>query len=104
MKRGLNEVEVMRLRDLREKGVLEVRREARALGVSVETIRRAVRGDTYAHLADKVRATAELAAEAQASAERFAQLVLEERERMERGDKLVEELATSPRAAGYLEE
>ena len=104
MKRGLSDVEVMRLRDLREKGVLNVRAEARALGIGVESIRRAVRGDTYAHLADRIKATAELAAEAQASAERFAQLVLEERERMERGDKLVEELTTSPRAAGYLEE
>lgn len=103
----LDEAAVLRLRELARSGALNVREAAGIYGVATETIRRAVRGDTFTNLQAAPRKNEqELEAEAAASQARFLALLAAEREAKNRGSKLLDELDQSTSGgpdAGYTE-
>ncbi len=87
----LREQDVMRIRELARKGQVNTREMARVYGVSLESIRRVIRGDTWMNLAQPKDET-ELLREAAASAERFRLAIEAQKTQNEAGDKIVEEL------------
>lgn len=89
----LDDEAVLRLRELAAKGRLDTREAARVYGVATETIRRAVRGDTFTHLVrGRGKTESELAEESRASLERFQALLATERAKKQMGKQLLEEL------------
>lgn len=93
---------VVALRAAEARGQLNTRQAAQAYGVSVETIRRAVRGDTFGEIG-QMRATEDLDAAAAASAARMMALITQERERAALPAKLLDEIKGAP-DAGYGED
>lgn len=95
--------DVVRLRKLAAEGRLNVKEAALFHQVGVETIRRAVRGDTFGHLGQK--APEELAAEAAESLKRLLAMQAAERVKLEIVDKQLKGLddveASGGPDAGY---
>ena len=82
---------VIKLRELDAKGQCNVREAAEVYGVAAETIRRALRRETWKHLGrEKTKTDEELAEEAGASLERFQRMIAEAKANSP--DVLVEEL------------
>lgn len=89
----LKEDDVRRIRDLASSGGQSTLEMARFYGVSVETIRRAIRGETWTHLhMSPMLSEAELQAASNASAQRMLKQIAAEKERLALGDKMVEEI------------
>jgi hypothetical protein len=109
MKKGLRSKltpeDVVRLRAAEIRGVLNTREAARLLRVSPETIRRAVRGDTFSQLAEAIpKNEEELEQAAAESMKRFAAALAQERAVQELPAKIVNELeeaADGKPDAGY---
>jgi len=94
----LKEADVRRLRGLAAQGQLNVRLESQVLGVGAETIRRAVRGETWTKLsASTTRTEDELAKEAERSLAKLQELLAKQ----PRAGKMLDELGG--RDAGYTE-
>lgn len=83
----LIDADVIRLRRLAFEGKLNVRQASQFYQVGVETIRRAVRGDTFAHLG--MKDADELKQEAQSSLKRFLEMRKEEEARLARNEAIV---------------
>ncbi len=93
----LTETDVRRLRDLAARKLLNVRQEAMFHGCSAETIRRAVRGETFTKLTmAPPKSEVELEAEAAASLERFQKALKLEKDRQELPEKMLKEMAEEP--------
>ena len=89
--------DVRRIRDVYAKGLQSVREMAQFYGVGAETIRRAIRGETWNDLhMSPPKTEEELEAEASASYEKLLQGIAAEKERKTAGDKMVQELAEAP--------
>ena len=88
----LDEVAVRRLRDLKSRGMLKVRQEAMFYGVGSESIRRAVRGDTWTGLSMSPQ-EADLEGAVEASLAKLQRMLAEEKERVAMPDRVVAELA-----------
>lgn len=89
----LDEAAVLRLRSLAAAGRLDTREAARIHGVATETIRRAVRGDTFTNLqATPPKDEAQLNADAKASLARFTAMLAAEKDKTQAGTKLLDEL------------
>lgn len=89
----LTEEDVRRLRDLASKKILDVRFEAMFYGVAAETIRRAVRGETWTKLHMNAPQTEEeMTAASTASMAKLQTLLKAEQERKTAGDKMLAEL------------
>lgn len=102
---GLTESDVRRLRQLKAEGRLNVRSECMFYGLAAETIRRAVRGETWTHLQMQVPKTnEELDAAAAASLEKLQRMLAGEKERIAAPDRMIAELKGEPHDAGYGEE
>lgn len=91
--RKLTEDDVRRARQLHAQGQLNVREFARICGVGTETLRRAVRGDTWGHVTEvETRSEAEMEKAAEASLAKLQRLLAEQRAVKERGEQAVAEL------------
>lgn len=89
----LNDAAVLRMRQQSLAGSFNVREAAQVYGVAVETIRRAVRGDTFGHLgAVAVISDEQLAEGAAASLEKFKKLMGQETEMKDRANSALDEL------------
>lgn len=101
----LQERDVRRLRELKARGQLNVRVECMFYGVAAETIRRAVRGETWTHLLmNPAQTEVELEDAAAASLARLQKMLAGEKERAAMPDKIVEELRGLNHDAGYAED
>lgn len=96
--------DVVRLRKLAAEGRLNVREAALFHQVGVETIRRAVRGDTFGHLGQQ--SEEDLAAAAKESLERFKAMQAKESARLAQGQEILKGLDNVGREpdAGYDDE
>jgi hypothetical protein len=93
--RKLTEDDVRRARRLASQGQLNVREFARICGVGTETLRRAVRGDTWGHVSEvEIRSDTELQSAAESSYEKLQRLLAAEKERKGAGDAMVQELTS----------
>ncbi len=100
----LQENDVRRLRELARKRMLNVRQEALFYGVAAETIRRAVRGETFTHLSmNPEQSEAELEAGAAASLKKLQALLAADAARKAAGDKMLAEIA-APKPRSPLDE
>ncbi len=89
----LDDTGVLRLRQQALAGTLNVREAAQVYGVSPESIRRAVRGDTFGHLGQVSLMSDEQAARgADASLKRVQEMLAKENEGKNRANALLEEL------------
>ena len=95
----LTEEIVRTLRDLHARGRLNVREAAGIYGVAAETIRRALRGETWTHLQMRPpKSEEEWQNEAKASEVKLLAMLAAERKRAGAGDAMLEELAESTAA------
>lgn len=91
--------DVRQARALHAKGLLNIREYALFCGVGAETLRRAVRGETWTDISfSGTPSEEELAIAAQASAERFMQAIAMEKEKLAAGDNMLKELEAEPAA------
>jgi len=89
--------DVRRARTMAAQGTLKVREFAHFCGVGAETLRRAVRGETWTEVSFEELPSDEALREAAASSqERMIKAMQMERERLTAADKMVEELETAP--------
>ena len=86
----LSEDDVRRMRSLKEQGLLSVRTEAVFYGVAAETIRRAVRGETFTKLH---AAPPPAVDDSAASLQRLQQMLAAERERAAAPQIMLDEIA-----------
>ena len=90
---GLTEEVVRHLRQMKREGRLNVMEASRCYGVNAETIRRAMRGETWNSLSMPVERTEEqLGVEAAASLEKLQKLLAKEKERLTAPGRMIEEL------------
>lgn len=91
----LKEPDVIRLRELAASGLLNTAEAARAHGVGVETIRRAVRGDTFSNLNSAPIDEEQLSQDAAASAARMQEMIAGFKAKQAVGPAIVKELAAA---------
>ena len=108
----LTEADVRRLRDLASRRMLNTRQEALFYGVNAETIRRAVRGETWTNLSMSPPASeAEMEAAAASSLAKLQSLLAADKAKREAPQKMLDEIAAADnpfinrdlaKAKGYL--
>lgn len=91
-KSKLTAEDVSMLRDADARGVLNVREAARFLGVGAETIRRALRGETWNSVA-LPPSTEEIDRAAAESLERMKKLLAGEKEKAKEPERLLDEMS-----------
>ena len=104
----LTEADVIRLRELASRKILNTKFEAQFYGVGTETIRRAVRGETWTRIRE-AQMPEQLAEEAQASLEKLQSLIAREKARLAIPEDALRELGEeglvdreAARKKGYL--
>lgn len=89
--------DVIRIRELYRKRLQNARELADFYGVGTETIRRAIRGETWNELHLQPRLTeAELEAEGAAALDRVLEGIKKEKERLAAGDNMLQEISKLP--------